>query len=141
MRQIFVTLVVLLLTGLPSFADKAEDLSKVYRRLCQIQGHFQGGPDWVASVDSWGGEKHKVMSELGELLGQPGGDAKRILVLLGDPQKTTPVGPGQFPVEFGSQERVLCYHWRGGHDFLYFIVSTDPSRPKVHKSGWWMAGE
>lgn len=141
MRQVFVALIVVLLAGPPSFADQADELSVDYRRLCQVKGHFQGGPEWVASVDSWGGEKHLVMNRLRQLLGNSGSDAQRIRTLMGEPQSVTSAGPGNFPVDFGPDEVVLCYHWRGSHDFLYFVISTDSNSPKVHKSGWWMAWE
>jgi hypothetical protein len=140
MRQIVFLLSLLMLIGMPAFADKADELSKEYHRLCQIKGHFQGGPDWVSSVDSWGGEKHNVMRQLGELLGKPGTEVKRVTALLGEPQQNSG-GPSSQPVALRANERLLCYYWRGGHDFLYFVVSADCEHPVVHKSGWWLALE
>lgn len=98
-----------------------------------------------------GGKLHNVLGALGEAMGRPPYTRRTITGCLGSPDA----------VKYGKQMRpfldiynrelrkagreakdvpgrvYLIYHWRGGHDFLFFI--TEGGRVVDH--GWWFAYE
>lgn len=66
---------------------------------------------------------------------QPGTSAKRIIALMGRPdlRSATPYGG----IEPPPGDVLLIYHWRGPHDFLYFVVSHG----RMVKCEWYNAWE
>lgn len=113
----------LLATGLAwAKPDKLASLGQEYQELRKQPGHFSGGGEWNAAVDKWGGRKHEVMGELGELL--KGQSTEVLLATMGEPDRRS------------AGERWI-YYWRGGHDYLFF----DCRAGKIVNVDWWMAGE
>ena len=128
----------LLLLALPALAGGVEDQASEFRRLREVKGHFQGGPEWIADVDTYGGRKHVLMQSLAAALAKS--SAARVLELLGEADaKAEPDSPLWAQVratETGAY--LLIYRWRGDHDFLYFLVDGSGH---VARSSWWMAYE
>lgn len=114
-----------------------QELSSQYQQLRSIQGHFQGGT-WQDRIDRWAGQKHQVMTELGEALGRAGTPESEVLRWMGQPdERASPGSLSWAAVRPEQGEQLLIYCWRGHHDFLYFLCQQD----RVVRSGWWMAGE
>lgn len=97
-------------------------LAELGRRFAALRKR-RAANDHDASVYSWGGELHQVMTELGERLGAAGTPASRVRQIMGEPDERTP-------------ERWI-YQWRGGHDYLFFDIAKD----RVVRADWYMAGE
>ncbi len=124
-----------------------DELAREYRALRTVAGHMQRvhGP-WNSDVDSAAGRKGRVMAELGRRLAPPIRRA-RILEVLGAPDREIHdvVGDaglveGQrhfLPLTDARTTELLCYEWRGSHDFLYVELRGED----VVKVAWWMAGE
>jgi hypothetical protein len=87
------------------------------RRRARKPGKFD------ADLDSFDGELHSVMIELGKRLGAAGTKTGFLTGIMGEPDERKP-------------ER-WAYQWRGWHDYLYFEISGD----HVVKSDWYMAME
>ena len=115
-------------------------LAAEYRTLRELRGHFSGG-EWNDEVDRFGGRKHEVMLRLGEALGGGAYTKNEVVALLGPPDDVLKRGDLMFPHAYGGGDarvrELLVYHWRGGHDFLFF--TSDGAR--VIGSGWWAALE
>lgn len=107
-------------------------LGAEFRELRQIPGHFGGG-EWVDAVDAWSGRKHQVMEALGEALARA--PEARIREVMGPPDDPSGAWDLVRPPE--GTTHLLVYHWRGRHDFLYFLRAG----PEPRGSGWWMAWE
>jgi len=160
MQKLLIVLASLLLVGcapLETAADSdatetpVEDIAAEFRRLRAAKGHFDGG-DWNANLDQWMGLKHQLMIELGAHLGggghlgEGGYSDSEVVRLLDPPDAVAREGDGLFDrvsnqAEFqgpaaGTYE-LLIYHWRGRHDFLYFVSQEGT----IVSSGWWYAGE
>lgn len=101
-------------------------LGREYRRL-----RLQAGS---TCCDRFNSGLMQVMSALRDSL-QPGIPAKRITSLMGRPDLKTSRRYGA--IEPPAGDALLIYHWRGSHDYLYFIVS----RGRVVKSEWYNAWE
>jgi hypothetical protein len=86
------------------------------RRQTRKPGKFD------ADLDSFDGEMHRVMAELGVRLGA-GTRTGFVTGIMGEPDERKP-------------ER-WAYQWRGWHDYLFFEISGD----RVVKSDWYMAFE
>lgn len=76
----------------------------------------------------------QAMTELQDSL-QPGIPVKRVTALMGRPDLRS--SKRYDAIEPPPRSRLLIYHWRGSHDFLYFIVSGG----HVVKSEWYNAWE
>jgi len=117
-----------------------ESLGAELGRLRRTPGHFGGGT-WSDEIDAFGGRKHEVMEILASRLGVPGTPSARLLAIMGPPDERVRSGTELWadsvygPAAAGLE--ALVYHWRGRHDFLYFLVR----RRRVVRSGWWMAHE
>lgn len=124
----------LFLLALPAFADDASE----FRRLREVKGHFQGGPEWIPDVDTWGGRKHVLMQSLGNALLK--GTEAHVVETMGEPDAKAEPGTLLWrQVRAPETEgHLLIYRWRGDHDFLYFLVDGSG---RVARSGWWMALE
>ncbi|MBU2711807.1 hypothetical protein [Zooshikella harenae] len=118
-----------------------DSLSKRYRELQQIPGHFQGG-EWDPLVDEWMGEKHRIMQALHYKLKQKYSTVPEIRKLLGEPNWEVTKGHLFFS-ELNSHcqdDQVTVYDvffWRGQTDFLFF--GSDGLN--VLCLDWWHAGE
>jgi hypothetical protein len=97
------------------------------------------------------GKLHKVLSSLGEELGHPPYTKQIIVGCLGEPdaiksgQQMRPfleiyhreLRKAGRKIEEKRDREYLIYHWRGGHDFMFFI--NDDGTIVDH--GWWFAYE
>lgn len=107
-----------------------------FQRLRVVRGHFQGG-EWNDEVDRWGCRKQEVMDWLREALGTGQYSASQIARLMGQPDAVAKPGDVLWEMARGRGSRLLVYHWRGAHDFLYFACEGE----RVLEARWWMAGE
>jgi hypothetical protein len=98
-----------------------------------------------------GGKLHKVLQSLGTKLGHPPYTKKTIVGCLGEPDAIR--NDSQMARYLGIYERerrkagreprtkrdreYLVYHWRGGHDFMFFINEDG----LIVDHGWWFAYE
>jgi hypothetical protein len=110
----------------PTKTRTLRELGSEYRRLRRQAGS--------TCCNRFNSGLMKVMSALRDSL-QPGIPAKRVTKLMGRPDLRRSKRYGA--IEPSAGEKVLIYHWRGSHDFLYFIVS----RGRVTKSEWYNAWE
>lgn len=110
-----------------------------FRALRRVKGHF-AGEAWNPDVDAWNGRKHQVMNALADALGHGPHTADEVVALLGPPDEV--LGPDS-PYWQHDREippdasRLLAYHWRGRHDFLYFVCVKN----RVVAARWFMALE
>jgi hypothetical protein len=145
-------------TGAPvvteaTVSEPAEDYAAEYRRLRAVPSRWTDPnvQEWSDDVDSFGGRKHVVMEALRAQLGTSGTTRASVIAAMGPPDEMgLPSSDGDAPAHgsgvtmvvskelaAGGASQVLVYHWRGLHDFLYFVVQGD----RVLRSAWWMAGE
>ena len=119
-----------------------EKLGAEFRLLRSAPGHFgDGGGPWNDAVDGSGGRKRALMDALRARLS--GASRTEVFATMGDPDEIAHPGAETWAVALhgarispeGSE--LLVYHWRGRHDFLYFVVRAG----RVVHAGWWMAGE
>jgi len=132
--------------------EKGKDIARLareFRELRLVGGHFSGGA-WNDDTDRWGGKLHKVMTQLGELLGNPRYRKADICTLMGKPDKLVAkdgseeslghyasIGSPYTPSQRDAKEEHLVYRWRGYHDYLYF-VSYDSV---IREAKWYFALE
>lgn len=147
--------VVLFLAGVGVCGDTVEEaplanvpfpvLVMEFRELRTINGHFDGGP-WRNDVDRWMGRKHRVMEALRQAIDVRGFGRPQLVEQLGTPDRTLDENDPMFhtfardfkhSTENHGPVEILVYHWRGGHDFLYFVAIDE----MLVDSGWWHAGE
>lgn len=85
----------------------------------------------------WDGPVHRVWTEVGARLGDGTYTERRVVELLGAPEEIY-YGEGRHAtVHVPAGETHLVYWWRGGHDYLYFVVREG----RVVDDRWWFAGE
>ncbi len=111
---------------LPEHAHTLRELGGTYRGLRRQAGS--------ACCNRFNSGLMQVMTALRDSL-QPGVPAKRIVALMGRPDLRTSKRYGA--IETPSGARLLVYHWRGSHDYLYFVVR----RGRVIRSEWYNAWE
>ncbi|CDS08937.1 hypothetical protein LRAMOSA10297 [Lichtheimia ramosa] len=129
-------------------------LGEKFQQLRNRPGKYDGA-EYDENVDSFEGEKYKVMKGLSDQLGLPGTPAADVLARLGKPDELTPslqgepaapVMPGPV-VGAGADAGVAAtaaqqppyyfvYYWRHKHDYLYFKI--DPIKETVITSEWHM---
>lgn len=116
-----------------------------FRELRKTKGHFDGGP-WRNDVDRWMGRKHRVMEALRQAIDVRGFGRPQLAEQLGAPDRILDENDPMFHTfarDFNHSQKnhgpveILVYHWRGGHDFLYFVAVDE----MLIDSGWWHAGE
>ncbi len=126
-----------------ALASQYRELRERYRRL--PQGTFD------QDLQSHGGEFHKVLYSLGERMGRPPYTRRIVVGCLGEPDAVRSGRQmGQFLDIYHRELRkagrkvrekpgrvYLIYHWRGGHDFLFFISEGG----LIVDHGWWFAYE
>lgn len=86
---------------------------------------------------NWGEAMHSLMTRLGERLGNGRYTERQVIALLGKPDQTLEAGRRSAIGKIPAGESRLVYWWRGGHDYLFFVVREG----RVVKSDWWYAGE
>lgn len=86
---------------------------------------------------AWDGPVHALMSDLGERIEKEHLDSERLVKLLGVPDEAFGAGARHDGARIPPGESHLVYWWRGGHDYLYFVVRDE----RVVEARWWYAGE
>jgi hypothetical protein len=123
-----------------------EAASSTYLRLKNEHGHWHNQPHNPA-IDNFEGERHQAMKELQQQLGQTGTSADEIQRLMGPPTKILNEPDMVLNHEFlrtnadyqyPANAKIWIYEWRGGHDYVYFVISKDN---KVVQSDWYNAWE
>lgn len=130
--------------------EKVAALISQYKELRERRAQL---PEGVYDKDlrDDGGKLHRVLSSLGIELGHPPFTKQHIVGCLGEPDAIKNGAQmrrfldiyhrelrkaGRKIVENSSRE-YLIYHWRGGHDFLFFINQDGV----IVDHGWWFAYE
>ena len=137
-------------SGCAGLDKKVVALVSQYKELRERRRHL---PDGVYDKDlrDDGGKLHKVLASLGTELGHPPYTKKTIVGCLGEPdaienEKQMARFLGIYNRELrkagreikAKQDReYLVYHWRGGHDFMFFINEGG----LIVDHGWWFAYE
>lgn len=134
------------LTTCAMSSNNIEAASSTYLRLKDERGHWNSQAHNPA-IDNFEGERHQSMIELQKHLGQSGTSGDEIQRLMGAPSKTLDqpdlVLNHEFKrtndnYTFPKDAKIWIYEWRGGHDYVYFVVSNDN---KVVQSDWYHAYE
>jgi hypothetical protein len=114
--------------------EHLRELAVRYRRCrIRLKTEDRHAPDlW-----NWDGELHAVMTELGESLADGSFNTSAVVRFLGDPDRIVHGGKWHSAIRVPDGETHLVYWWRGGHDYLYFVVR----RGRVRAARWWYAGE
>ena len=121
-----------------------------YKELRERRRHLPEGA-YDKDLRDHGGKLHRILESLGTELGHPPHTREIIVGCLGEPDAVqTQVEMARY---LGIYERerkksgrkplvkrdreYLVYHWRGGHDFMFFICEEK----LVVDHGWWFAYE
>ncbi|MFL6590234.1 MAG: hypothetical protein ACJ8M4_08680 [Chthoniobacterales bacterium] len=121
-----------------------------YKELRERRRHLADGV-YEKDLRDHGGKLHTVLSSLGDELGHPPFTKKMIVECLGQPdaikrghemapflgiyeRELKKTGPKLDP---NKDREYLIYHWRGGHDFMFFINEGG----LIVDHGWWFAYE
>lgn len=138
-RRQVALLALLLFLCAPLWGEELDRLAAEFRELRGIPSWFDGGSEYVARVDSWGGRKQEVMGQLGQALGDGKHTVADVQRWMGPADLVLAPGDAMWSRVRGSQglTRCLVYKWRGLHDFMYFKVAGD----RVVGVDWWMAYE
>ena len=129
---------------------KVVALINQYKELRERRRHLADGVH-DKDLRDHGGKLHGVLESLGTELGHPPYTKKVIVGCLGDPDAIR--SDVQMAPYLGIYERerskagpepkakrdrkYLVYHWRGGHDFMFFISEGG----LIVDHGWWFAYE
>lgn len=129
---------------------KAVALIDQYKELRERRRHLPDGA-YDKDLRDHGGKLHRALQALGTELGHPPYTKKIIVGCLGEPdavhtqiQMARYLGiyerelrnAGRKPLAKRDRE-YLVYHWRGGHDFMFFISEDG----LIVDHGWWFAYE
>jgi hypothetical protein len=129
---------------------KVVALINQYRELRERRRHLPDGA-YDKDLRDHGGKLHRVLQSLGTALGHPPYTKKIIVGCLGEPDATrNDVPMARYPGIYERERRqagreprakrdreYLVYHWRGGHDFMFFINEGG----LIVDHGWWFAYE
>ena len=125
-------------------------LAGEYRELRERRRQLpQGTFDQDTQAD--GGRFHRVLYSLGKEMGRPPYTRRIVVACLGEPDAVKSGKQMRPFLDIYQRElrkagrevserpgRVyLIYHWRGGHDFLFFISEAG----RIVDHGWWFAYE
>lgn len=98
----------------------------------------------VADVDrarpelrNWNGPLHMLMSDVGDAIAARRCRSSKVRELLGPPDEEVAGGGRHATVDVPRGETHWIYWWRGGHDYLYFVIRGG----RVAEARWWFAGE
>lgn len=128
----------------PAPGEPLPQLAAEFQELRATPGHFSGGT-WNDDVDRWRGRKHQLMIALGSQLSTGEYSRATIVQLLGPPDASAGEGDPLFDQLYSlvSEETTadsyefLVYHWRGTHDFLFFVCKGGT----IIDAKWWHAGD
>jgi hypothetical protein len=121
-----------------------------YKELRERRRHLPDGA-YDTDLRDHGGKLHTVLQTLGTELGHPPSTKKIIVGCLGEPdairndvQMARFLGIYERELRRSGREmrpkrgrEYLVYHWRGGHDLLFFINEDG----LIVDHGWWFAYE
>jgi hypothetical protein len=129
---------------------KVVALINQYKELRERRRHLPDGA-YDKDLRDHGAKLHRVLHSLGTELGHPPYTKKMIVGCLGEPDAIR--NDIQMARYLGIYERertqarreprakrdreYLVYHWRGGHDFMFFINEGG----LIVDHGWWFAYE
>ena len=105
-------------------------------RADRVEALDRDSPRWHQLHD-WSGPMHARMTEIAECATQRALRRDALEALLGAPDAVAAPGARHATVPVPAGEEHLVYWWRGGHDYLYFVVRDGA----VAASAWWFAGE
>ena len=130
-----------------------EPVAALVSQYRELRERYRRAPPGVFDHDlqADGGKFHKVLYSLGTEMGRPPYTKRTIVDCLGAPDAVRH-GKQMRPfldiyerelrkagrrVEARPGREYLIYHWRGGHDFLFFISEGG----RIVDHGWWFAYE
>ena len=129
---------------------KAVALIDEYKELRERRRRLPEGA-YDKDLRDHGGRLHRVLQALGTELGHPPYTTKLLVGCLGKPDAVhTQVEMARYLGIYEREQKkagrkpaakrdreYLVYHWRGGHDFLFFIGEDG----LIVDHGWWFAYE
>lgn len=125
----------------PATSPPDAGLSRAFRTLRAVRGHFDGGA-WNDDVDRWQGRKHVVMQALAARMLAVLASTARLRQQMGEPdsrwtppmaEHTRAIEQAQWQGAAGGEAAMLwLYRWRGTHDQLVLAVEND----RVAAVGW-----
>lgn len=119
-------------------SDYETELTTIGREFAQYRTRLRMSPHTHdADLWAWNGPFHTVMARLGQGLGDGAHTEREVQQLMGAPGRRFRGGEWTGALWVPSAETHLIYEWRGGHDYLYFIVKHG----RVVGARWWLAGE
>ena len=86
---------------------------------------------------AWNGPLHKLMIDVADRIAKQQCRLSTIRKLMGPPDLIAESGGRHVMVDVPSGETHWVYWWRGGHDYLYFVLRAG----RVAEARWWFAGE
>lgn len=136
--------------GCRGLGQNVSALVREYRELRERRRQLPEGT-FDQDLQSYGGRFHRVLESLGLELGHPPYLKRTIVGCLGHPDAVKNGKQMEPFLDIYRRElrkagrdaaekpgRVyLIYHWRGGHDFLFFISEGG----RIVDHGWWFAYE
>ena len=161
MKYLALTAILLVAAAAPARAAGSEDgcrgpdqrvaaLAREYRGLRERRRQLPRGV-FDEQLQADGGKLHGVLSALGAEMGRPPYTRRTITECLGSPDAVKSGKQMRPLLDIYNRElrkagreasekpgRIyLIYHWRGGHDFLFFISEGG----RIVDHGWWFAYE
>lgn len=118
--------------------DNNSDIAILARDFSRYRARLKAAPDARdPELWNWGGPLHATMCRLGEELGNGTHTERDVRRAMGRPDKEFRGGAWTGVLWVPRDEKHLIYWWRGGHDYLYFVVK----RGRVDSARWWSALE
>jgi hypothetical protein len=126
-----------MLRAFPADGDDG-GLAKLAAEFRAYREEMKQPPDMQRpELRKWAGPMHELMADLGERIGRGHYLQEQVVELLGPPNGVFGPGKRHHRADLEANETHLVYWWRGGHDYLYFVVKDG----KVVEAKWWHAGE
>ena len=117
--------------------DPCRNLDRQAERFRTARIDVREGGEQQARLRAWGGPLHRLMCEIGGCVAKKRLTDREVARLLGEPDEVVAGGKRHATVRVPVGERHWIYRWRGGHDYLYFVIRDR----RVASSRWWLAGE